>query len=138
MNELASTLPEYATVMGMYGVGKTFGPQLIAEIGDISNFSHREALTAFAGVDPGVDQSGTHNSKSNKASKCGSNRLRKTLFQIMSTLLQTSPENDKVYQFLAKKRAEGKPYYVYMTAGANKFLRIYYGKVKECIRNLEQ
>lgn len=138
MNELASTLPEYATVMGMYGVGKTFGPQLIAEIGDISNFSHREALTAFAGVDPGVDQSGTHNSKSNKASKCGSNHLRKTLFQIMSTLLQTAPEDDKVYQFLVKKRAEGKPYYVYMTAGANKFLRIYYGKVKECIRNLEQ
>ena len=29
-------------------------------------------------------------------------------------------------------------YYVYMTAGANKFLRIYYGKVKECLRNLEQ
>lgn len=56
----------------------------------------------------------------------------------MSTLLQTAPEDDKIYQFLAKKRAEGKPYYVYMTAGANKFLRIYYGKVKECIRNLGQ
>lgn len=138
MDELASTLPEYATVMGMYGVGKTFGPQLMAEIGDISNFTHREGLTAFAGVDPGVDESGQHCSKSNKASKCGSSRLRKTLFQIMSTLLQTAPENDKVYQFLAKKRSEGKPYYVYMTAGANKFLRIYYGKVKECIRNLEQ
>lgn len=138
MNELASSLPEYTTVMGMYGVGKTFGPQLIAEIGDISNFTHRGSLTAFAGVDPGVDQSGSHHSKSNKASKCGSSRLRKTLFQIMSTLLQTAPENDRVYQFLSKKRAEGKPYYVYMTAGANKFLRIYYGKVKECIRNLEQ
>jgi len=110
----------------------------MAEIGDISNFTHREGLTAFAGVDPGVDESGQHCSKSNKASKCGSSRLRKTLFQIMSTLLQTAPENDKVYQFLAKKRSEGKPYYVYMTAGANKFLRIYYGKVKECIRNLEQ
>lgn len=54
MNELASTLPEYATVMGMYGVGKTFGPQLIAEIGDISNFSHREALTALPGRPGGV------------------------------------------------------------------------------------
>ena len=32
-----------------------------------------------------------------------------------------------MYQFLDKKRAQGKPYYVYMTAGANKFLRIYYG-----------
>jgi transposase len=138
MDGLASTLPEYSTVMGIYGVGKTYGPQLIAEIGDISRFTHREALTAFAGVDPGVDQSGQHNSKSNRASKVGSARLRKTLFQVMTTLLQNSPEEDPVYSFLDKKRSEGKPYYVYMTAGANKFLRIYYGKVKECLRNLEQ
>ncbi len=138
MDELASTLPEYSTVMGIYGVGKTYGPQLIAEIGDVSRFTHREALTAFAGVDPGVDQSGQHNSKSNRASKAGSARLRKTLFQIMTTLLQNAPEEDPVYRFLDKKRSEGKPYYVYMTAGANKFLRIYYGKVKECLSNLEQ
>ena len=138
MNELASTLPEYNTVMGIYGVGKTYGPQLIAEIGDVSRFTHREALTAFAGVDPGVDESGQHKSKSNRASKVGSARLRKTLFQIMTTLLQNAPEDDPVYRFLDKKRSQGKPYYVYMTAGANKFLRIYYGKVKECLRNLEQ
>lgn len=138
MDSLASTLPEYTTVMNIYGVGKTYGPQLIAEIGDVSRFTHREAITAFAGVDPGVDQSGQHNSKSNRASKVGSARLRKTLFQIMTTLLQNAPENDPVYSFLNKKRSEGKPYYVYMTAGANKFLRIYYGKVKECLRNPEQ
>ena len=61
MNALASTLPEYEVVMGMYGVGKTYGPQLIAEIGDVSRFTHREAITAFAGVDPGVwsSQGGT-------------------------------------------------------------------------------
>jgi hypothetical protein len=47
------------------------------------------------------------------------------------------PEDDPVYQFLDKKRSEGKEYYVYMTAGANKFLRIYYGKVKEYMRNLQ-
>ena len=129
MNELASTLPEYSTVMAMCGVGKTLGPQLIAEIGDVSRFSHREAITAYAGVDPGVDDSGKRISKSNRASKCGSARLRKTLFLIMSVLLQTKP-NDAVYHFLDKKRSEGKPYHVYMTAGANKFLRIYYGKVK--------
>ena len=43
--------------------------------------THREALTAFAGVDPGVDESGQHKSKSNRASKVGSARLRKTLFR---------------------------------------------------------
>ena len=130
MNRLASVLPEYQTVMDMCGVGKTFGPQLIAEIGDINRFDNRESLTAFAGVDPGVNSSGGYSSRSNKASKCGSARLRKTLFLIMTALLQTKPENDPVYLFLDKKRSEGKPYLVYMTAGANKFLRIYYGKVK--------
>ena len=58
MNELASTLPEYETVMSMYSVGETYGPQLIAEIGDLSRFTHREAITAFASVDPGVNESG--------------------------------------------------------------------------------
>lgn len=133
MNELASTLPEYKTVMSMYGVGPTYGPQLIAEIGDISRFEHRSAITAFAGVDPGVDQSGTVNHESNRASKHGAPRLRKTLFQIMTTLLQLAPADDPVYLFMMKKKSEGKPYQVYMTAGANKFLRIYYGKVKECL-----
>lgn len=56
----------------------------------------------------------------------------------MTPPLQNTPEDDLVYRFLDKKRAQGKPYYVCMTAGANKFLRIYYGKVKECLRNLEQ
>ena len=107
--ELASTLPEYDTVMSIYGVGKTYGPQLIAEIGDVSRFTHIEALTAFAGVDPGVDESGQHKSKSNRASKVGSARLCKTLFQIMTTLLQNAPEDDPVYRFLDKKRSQGKP-----------------------------
>ena len=138
MNDTASKLPEYPIVMAMNGVGPSLGPQLIAEIGDVTRFTHKGAITAFAGVDPGVDESGQHKSKSNRASKVGSARLRKTLFQIMTTLLQNAPADDPVYRFLDKKRSQGKPYYVYMTAGANKFLRIYYGKVKECLHNLEQ
>ena len=135
MDELASTLPEYNTVRSMYCVGPSLGPQLIAEIGDISRFTHREALTAFAGVDPGKDDSGQVVHKSGHASKCGSARLRKTLFQIMDAMLKLGPrEGDPVSQFLFKKKSEGKPYLVYMTAGANKFLRVYYGKVKECLR----
>ena len=52
-------------------------------------------------------------------------------------LKRGAPEGETGYLVFVKKRA-GKPYYVYMTAGANKFLRIYYGKVKGCLRNLEQ
>jgi len=64
--------------------------------------------------------------------------LRKTLFQVMDVLIKTQPQDDPVYQFIDKKRAQGKPYYVYMTAGANKFLRIYYGRVKEYLSSLPE
>lgn len=136
MNETASKLPEYPVVMAMKGVGKSLGPQLIAEIGDVSRFTHKGAITAFAGVDPGVNESGSYAQKSVPTSKRGSSTLRKTLFQVMDVLIKTKPQDDPVYLFLDKKRAQGKPYYVYMTAGANKFLRIYYGRVKEYLSSL--
>ena len=136
MDSLASKLPEYPVVMSMFGVGTTLGPQLIAEIGDVHKFTKRSQLTAFAGVDPGVNESGDYAQKSVHTSKHGSPYLRRTLFLIMNVLIQNQPEDDPVYRFMAKKRDEGKPYYVYMTAGANKFLRIYFGKIKEYLSNL--
>ncbi len=131
MNEMAAKLPEYPIVMAMKGVGPSLGPQLMAEIGDVTRFTHKTAITAFAGVDPGVNQSGSYEQRSVHASKRGSAELRKTLFQVMDCLIKTHPQDDPVYLFMDKKRSEGKKYYVYMTAGANKFLRIYYGRVKE-------
>ena len=138
MDETASTLPEYPVVMAMNGVGPTLGPQLMAEIGDVTRFTHRGALTAFAGVDPGKDESGQHVRKSVPTTKKGSPYLCKTLFQIMDGLIKRSPVDDPVYAFMDKKRAQGKPYYVYMTAGANKFLRIYYGRVREYLAALPE
>ena len=107
-------------------------------IGDVSRFTHKGAITAFAGVDPGVNESGSYEQKSVPASKRGSSTLRKTLFQVMDVLIKTKPQDDPVYLFMDKKRAQGKPYYVYMTAGANKFLRIYYGRVKEYLSSLPE
>ena len=136
MNDTASKLPEYPVVMAMKGVGTSLGPQLMAEIGDVTRFTHKGAITAFAGVDPGVNESGTYEQKSVPTSKRGSAELRKTLFQVMDCLIKTMPQDDPVYLFMDKKRAQGKSYYVYMTAGANKFLRIYYGRVKEYLAAL--
>ena len=134
MNRLASQLPEYETVMAMTGVGKSMGPQLIAEIGDLRRFAHQKSLVGFAGTDPIKDDSGDRVSASKPSSKRGSPYLRKTLFVIMTILLQLQPQDDPVYRFLDKKRSEGKKYYVYMTAGMTKFLRIYYGRVRDCLK----
>lgn len=138
MNEAASRLPEYPVVMAMCGVGKSLGPQLMAELGDIRRFTHKGSVTAFAGVDPGINESGTYEQKSVPTSKRGSATLRKTLFQVTDVLVKTKPQDDPVYLFMDKKRSQGKPYYVYMTAGANKFLRIYYGRVKEYLSSLPE
>ena len=134
MNRLASQLPEYETVMGMYGAGKSTGPQLIAEIGDIRRFASKKSLVGFAGIDPIKNDSGDKVSKSKPSSKRGSPYLRKTLYTIMDVMIRTHPQDEPVYQFLDKKRSEGKPYYVYITAGMTKFLRIYYGKVRDSLK----
>ena len=138
MDLTAATLPEYPVVMAMNGVGPTLGPQLMAEIGDVLCYEKRGSLTAFAGVDPRKSESGQSIPKSARTSKKGSPHLRKTLFQVMDGLIKRSPEDDPVYAFMAKKRAEGKPYHVYMTAGANKFLRIYYGRVRAYLSTLSE
>lgn len=130
MQRLAQLLPEFPVVSAMFGAGDITAPQLIAEIGDVRRFHHKGALVAFAGVDAPEYQSGAFEAKSRRISKRGSPHLRKTLFQICSVTLQHGPKDEPVFQFMDKKRAEGKHFYVYMVAGANKFLRTYYGRVK--------
>jgi len=135
MQNLASTLPEYDTVMALYGVGEVLGPQLMAEIGDVRRFKSKKSLIAFAGIDSPADQSGQVDNKSKAITKRGSAPLRKTLFQVMTVILQKSPKDEPVYTYLDKKRSEGKPYKVYMIAAANKFLRIYYARTKLALVN---
>ena len=138
MNRVASKLPEYDTVMNMYGVGKAVGPQLMAEIGDPRRFHSRKAITAYFGYDSENNDSGQKTTRSNPMTKKGSGALRRTLFILMQVLLQTKPQDNPVYDFLIKKKSEGKHYYSYINAAANKFLRIYYARVKEVLNVSEQ
>ena len=137
MQSLASQLPEYPVVMRMYGVGPTLGPQLMAEIGDARRFYSKKALVAYAGLDAPPNDSGDVTGRHKSMSKVGASSLRRTLFLVMSIYLQNAPLDEPVYQFMDRKRAEGKPYRVYMMASANKFLRIYYATVKAYLESPE-
>ena len=138
MQSLASQLPEYPVVMGMYGVGQTLGPQLMAEIGDVRRFYSKKALVAYAGLDAPPNDSGDVTGRHKSMSKIGASSLRRTLFLVMSVYLQKTPMDEPIYQFMDRKRTEGKPYRVYMMASANKFLRIYYATVKAYLELLQQ
>lgn len=134
MKNLASSLPEYPVVIEFRGVGEILAPQLIAEIGDVFRYFKKSSLVCFAGLEPVENQSGKFKGIET-ISKQGSPHLRKTLFQVMDCLLKHKPVNDPIYQFLDRKRSEGKHYRSYMSAGSAKFLRIYYARVREYIRN---
>ena len=131
MNRVAQSLPEYPVVHNFFGVGDILAAQIIAEIGDIRRFPKKSSLVCFAGLESPPNQSGAVDRKSREVSKKGSSHLRKALFQVMDCFIKQSPANEPIYLFLDKKRAEGKHYYCYMTAGSAKFLRIYYARVKE-------
>lgn len=136
MQAFAKTLPEYSIVRGMPCIGDTLASRIIAEIGDVRRFKNKHALIAYAGIDAPPYQSGCFNASERHISKRGNAYLRKTGYEIMQSLIKHKPENDVVYDFIVKKRCEGKCGKEAMIAGLNKFLRIYYGKVTELYQNL--
>ena len=138
MQELAKSLPEFYVIREMACIGDTLAPRIIAEIGDIRRFKNKHSLIAYAGIDAPPYQSGAFNATERHISKRGNSYLRKTGYEIMQCLIQHKPIGDPVYEFIYKKRLEGKCGKEAMIAGLNKFLRIYYGRVTELYKEINE
>lgn len=132
MDELASTLKEFYVVKEMKGVGLKTRSRLIAEIGDIRKYKNANCLIAFCGIDTPPYQSGAFNASNRHITKRGSKYLRKVGYEIVKCIKSSRPQKDNaVYLFILKKESEGKHKNVAKIAGLNKFLRIYYARVRE-------
>lgn len=135
MKELAKTLPEYSVVREMGGVGDVLAPKLIAEIGDVRRFHSGKALIAYAGIDTPPYESGQFVGMNRRITKRGSAALRKVGYETMRCIKTHPRPEDPVYRYVIKKEAEGKAKKSAKIAGLNKFLRIYYARVKEVYNN---
>ena len=131
MKEIAKTLPEYPVVREMGGVGEVLAPKLIAEVGDVRRFHSGKALIAYAGIDTPPYESGQFVGSNRKITKRGSAALRKVGYETMRCIKTHPRPEDPVYQYVIKKESEGKAKKAAKIAGLNKFLRIYYARVKE-------
>jgi len=111
-------------VNSVVGVSSFSAAVYLAELGDIERFKSKHQLTAFAGIDASVFESGEYKRKQgNRISKRGSKYLRKQLYYAAKTAIIFDPEMKKFYE---KKKKEGKHYNVIMIAVARKILmRIY-------------
>jgi len=130
MLSLASSLPEHALLRSIPGVGPLTAATLQAEIGDIKRFPSVKQLTAFAGLDSSVYESGTFKSNQNHISKRGSSYLRTALYQATVAGISkqvNGPRNEVLSRYYQLKRSQGKPAKVAIVATANKLLRIVYG-----------
>jgi len=138
MDELARKLPEFETVSNMSGVGNKIRARLIAEIGDVRRFKNSNCLIAYAGIDVPPFQSGQFVATNRRITKRGNKHLRKVGYEAMKSLKTVKPTRDNaVYLFIVKKEDEGKGSITAKIAGLNKFLRIYYARVMEVYKNLE-
>ena len=105
------------------GLKNRMGAMILAEIGDFSRFSNADQILAYAGLSPTTYQSGQMTSSYAHMEKRGSRYLRYALFNATQYVCIWDP-TFKAY--LAKKRAEGKHYYVAVSHACKKLVRLIY------------
>lgn len=108
------------------GIGDTTAAQFIAEIGNIDKFDSVKQLTAYAGTDPGINQSGM-SLKRKKISKKGNASIRRVGFLMTVHVIRFSDVFNKYY---FKKRNEGMAKKKAIIATFNKLLRCMFAMLK--------
>lgn len=114
-------------LMTVPGISYRMAAVIIAETDNFNGFVSAEKVLAFAGLEPSVYQSGQLTSTRAKMVKRGSKYLRYALFNATKYVCHW----DSTFgAYLAKKRAEGKPYNVAVSHAAKKLTRVLFHLVK--------
>ena len=127
--EVASLLgkvePDITTIPG---VSTTTGAQIAAEIGDVKRFRNAASIVKYAGLNSGVDESGKYSAEGVPITKHGSPYLRRSLWLAANRARQY---DDRLRGFYEKKRREGKPHRVAVTAVARKLCHVVYAVMRD-------
>lgn len=131
INELTDEIDEIKIIMdyinspilSIPSINYRMGAMIIAEIGDFNRFDSPDKILAYAGLSPSTYQSGQLDFSYSHMEKRGSRYLRYALFNATIYVCQWNPDFNA---YLAKKRAEGKHYYVAISHAAKKLVRLIY------------
>ena len=102
------------------GIGVISCASIISEFGDISKFSSASKMLSFAGLEPGIIQSGIMSSNG-KMVKRGSGYLRYSLMNVALTVIKF---NNTFYDYYYKKISEGKCHRVALSHVCKKLIRV--------------
>ena len=109
------------------GIGAATAALLLAELGDMTQFSNARQVAAFAGLVPRIRESGTSVRGRARLSKVGSSRLRKSLYNPAITALRFNP---LIRSFGLRLSAQGKSKMLIIGAAMRKLLHLAYGVLK--------
>ena len=120
--EIKTVMLEIDTpILTIPGVGFILGAIILAEIGNIENFDSPSKLLKFAGLEPSVYESGKFKATDTPMVKRGSKYLRWALLQAARLVAY----RDATFgAYSAKKRSEGKHFFVAMSHVAKKLVRV--------------
>lgn len=128
--QLTSRSAEFAVpvklLLSIPGIGLTTAVHLLAEMPDIANFTSVRQLTAYAGLNPSIRQSGTSLRKSS-LSKQGNRHLRAALY---FSAVSAMDHNSLVTPLVTRMREKGKAMKQRIAAAMRKLLHIVYGILK--------
>ena len=110
-------------IISIPGISHITGMTIIAEIGDIHDFSDAAHLISYAGMEPLVHQSGKYDAAHMPISKHGSRYLRKALYQAVFTVCKYCSTFNAYY---TKKRNQGKTHRCAQGHCVRKLLRVIY------------
>ncbi len=109
------------------GIGETTAALLLAELGDLTQFSNARQVAAFAGLVPRIRESGSSVRGRARLSKVGSSRLRKSLYFPAITALRFNP---LIKALGVRLSAQGKSKMLIIGAAMRKLLHLAYGVLK--------
>ena len=110
-------------ILTIPGISHFSGTSILAELGDIRNYSKPSQIIKFAGVAPSHYESSQFNAPHTAITKKGSKYLRKTLYQIILSVINNNPVFKKYYQL---KISQGKGHRCAQGHCIRKLLRIIY------------
>ena len=117
------SLQNNSPILSIPGISHFSGTSILAELGDICNYSKASQIIKFAGVAPYHYESSQFTAKHTAITKKGSRYLRKTLYQI---ILPVILHNEVFFAYYHKKLAEGKGHRCAQGHCIRKLLRIIY------------
>lgn len=117
------SLQANSPILSIPGISHFSGTSILAEIGDINNFSSHKQIIKYAGVAPLTYESSQFKAQHTSITKKGSKYLRKTLYQIILPVIN----NNKVFkEYYSLKISQGKSHRCACGHCVRKLLRIIY------------